>query len=92
MQLLHACPAPALRSGLPSNVLHSTSRCYWYASLHEGEVCTLVLFHCHSHCIPLLTFRLELRLASKHSIIKLLMGGWVGGVGGGGGGGGGIVG
>ena len=27
------------------HVLHSTSRSYWYASLHEGEVCTLVLFH-----------------------------------------------
>ena len=49
MQLLHACPARALRSGSPSNVLHFTSRSDGYASLHEGEVCTLVPFHLDSY-------------------------------------------
>ena len=40
-----SCTCTSLRLATPSNVVHSTSRSYGYAFLHEGEVCTLVLFH-----------------------------------------------
>ena len=64
MQLLHACPTRALRSGSPSNVLH---RSYWYASLHEGKVCTLVVSHCYSTTVYVQTLFINYRILCRYS-------------------------